>query len=164
MQSNRQQWDGGSCRRSSRPGLSLLAGSLLALIGGTAAASAAEPYLVFFNPDSPEIAPSARAVVEQVIEEAKADGVDRILIRGYAGEEEDGASELGDQRAKAVADAFRKLRDAGMTMVEAESGGISDSPASELTPEMDRRVEIVFDRREPSYGALSGGSVLATVR
>ena len=164
MKRNRQQWDEAACRRSSRSGLWLMAGSLLALIGSTAAASAAEPYLVFFNQDSAKIAPAARAVVEQVIEEAKADGVERIPIRGYAGQEEDGASELGDQRAKAVAAAVKKMRDAGMTMVEAEGGGISDSPASELTPEMDRRVEIVFDRREPSYGALSGGSVLATVR
>jgi outer membrane protein OmpA-like peptidoglycan-associated protein len=163
MKRNRQQWGGASCHRSSRPGLWLMAGSLLAVIGSTAA-SAAEPYLVFFNQDSAGIAPTARAVVEQVIEEAKADGVDRILIRGYAGQEEDDASELGEQRAKAVAAAVRKLRGAGMTTVEAEAGGISDSPASEFTPEMDRRVEIVFDRREPSYGAVSGGSILATVR
>ena len=137
-------------------GMSLLASALFTAVAVSPAAIAADrsagndKYLVFFTPDSAEISPAAQTILDKAVVDAGAVGAGRIIVRGYAGDEETKGMRLAAQRAETVAKAISMNGAAGRE-VRSVPAGISDSPASELTPEMDRRVEIVVERGSPSF-------------
>ena len=143
------------------------AATALALLASPAAAADRdlplhESYFVFFMPESAEIAPAAQPILDEAAADAARSGVAGVTVRAYAAEGEGGAdaprnaAEIAAERGAAVA---RMLVANGVAAdeVQIQVVGIAPQPAPALTPEMDRRVEILLDPGYRSYSALQDG-------
>ena len=159
LSSRAKKNDGVAKLHSSLWGMSLLAGSMFVTVATAPVAMAADSngasrdkYLIFFTPGSAEVTPAAQAIVEKAAADASQAASVRVVVRGYAAEREHGAARLAADRAAVVA---RAMRAQGASQIKAEGAGVSGSAASLLTPEMDRRVEIVVEQHGPAYSSLS---------
>lgn len=149
------------------------AAAALALLASPAAAADRdlplhESYFVFFMPESAEIVPAARPILDQAAADAARSGVAGVTVRAYAakgegaGEGEDAAdaprnpAAIAAERATAVAEIL-VANGVAADEVQIQVVGIAPQPAPALTPEMDRRVEILLDPGYRSYSVLQDG-------
>ena len=142
-------------------GMSVLASSLLAITIAISSATSAErdvagKYFIFFQPDSAQITPAAKVIVDKAAEDAKRASNGRIVVKGFAAPEEDDGARLAAHRAAAIAAAIG-AQGAPPDELKTERA-TSDLVVAALTPEMDRRVEIVVESAPPSYSAFRSGS------